>query len=137
MSSGFSMIILLVLMFGVMYFGMMRPQKKQQQQRMEMLKGLKKGDKIVTIGGLHGVIDSIDRAGNTVDLDLDGVFLTFSLSAIRTVTPAAAPVEDKPYSEPSSDDVTSSDAGSDNADSEAASEDTPADSDKQDDSESK
>lgn len=136
MSSGFSMIILLVLMFGVMYFGMMRPQKKQQQQRMEMLKGLKKGDKIVTIGGLHGVIDSIDRAGNTVDLDLDGVFLTFSLSAIRTVTPAAAPVEDKPYSEPSSDDVTSNDA-SDTADSEAASEETPADSDKQDDSEAK
>lgn len=130
------MIILLVLMFGVMYFGMMRPQKKQQQQRMEMLKGLKKGDKIVTIGGLHGVIDSIDRAGNTVDLDLDGVFLTFSLSAIRTVTPAAAPVEDKPYSEPSSDDVTSNDA-SDTADSEAASEETPADSDKQDDSEAK
>lgn len=130
------MIILLVLMFGVMYFGMMRPQKKQQQQRMEMLKGLKKGDKIVTIGGLHGVIDSIDRAGNTVDLDLDGVFLTFSLSAIRTVTPAAAPVEDKPYSEPSSDDVTSNDA-SDIADSEAASEETPADSDKQDDSEAK
>lgn len=109
------MIILVVVMFAFMYFGMMRPQKKQQQKRQEMLNAMKKGDKVVTIGGLHGVIDSIDQANGTVDLDLDGIFLTFNLSAIRTVAEPSAPVaapkaeeakaeDDKPYSEPSSDD---------------------------------
>lgn len=108
------MIILVVIMFAFMYFGMMRPQKKQQQKRQEMLSAMKKGDKVVTIGGLHGVIDSIDQANGTVDLDLDGVFLTFNLSAIRTVAEPSAPAaaqkeetkaeDDKPYSEPSSDD---------------------------------
>ena len=121
------MIILVVIMFAFMYFGMMRPQKKQQQKRQEMLNSMKKGQKVVTIGGLHGVIDSIDKANGTVDLDLDGIFLTFNLTAIRTVgdtpaapaKPAAKAVEtkeeakpeekaedDKPYSEPSSDDET-------------------------------
>ncbi|MFD1485771.1 preprotein translocase subunit YajC [Lacticaseibacillus baoqingensis] len=114
------MILLIVVMFAFMYFGMMRPQKKQQQKRAEMLQQMKKGDKVVTIGGLHGVIDSIDNAKGTVDLDLDGIFLTFNLSAIRTVeptttTPAATSdavqpqddaksTDDKPYSEPTSED---------------------------------
>lgn len=116
----YSMILLIVVMFAFMYFGMMRPQKKQQQKRAEMLQQMKKGDKVVTIGGLHGVIDSIDNAKGTVDLDLDGIFLTFNLSAIRTVeptttTPAATSdavqpqddaksADDKPYSEPTSED---------------------------------
>lgn len=116
MSGSYSMIILIVVMFAFMYFGMMRPQKKQQQKRQQMLNEMKKGDKVVTIGGLHGVIDSIDKTAGTVDLDLDGIFLTFNLSAIRVVdqpAAAAAPVakpkakpaeDDKPYSEPSSDD---------------------------------
>lgn len=90
------MILMMVVLFAFMYFGMMRPQKKQQQKRQEMLGGVKKGDHIVTIGGLHGVVDSIDNAAGTVDIDVDGVFLTFNLTAIRTVNPAtpAAPVED-------------------------------------------
>lgn len=113
MAGSISTILMIVVMFAFFYFFMMRPQKKQQQQRQEMLSGLKKGDKIITIGGLHGVIDKIDRQNNTVDLDLDGVYLTFNLSAIRTVTPQGetpSPVattngskdssdDDKPYSE--------------------------------------
>lgn len=102
-----STLLMIVIMFVFFYFFMMRPQKKQQQQRQEMLSGLKKGDKVVTIGGLHGVIDKVDRQSNTVDLDLDGIYLTFNLSAIRTVVPAGQPAEptqaktedDKPYSE--------------------------------------
>ena len=54
-----SMIVLLVIFVAFMYFGMIRPQKKQQQKRQEMLSQLKKGDPIVTIGGLHGVIERV------------------------------------------------------------------------------
>nr|WP_125705315.1 preprotein translocase subunit YajC [Lacticaseibacillus daqingensis] len=91
MGQGTSMIILVIFMGAFMYFGMMRPQKKQQQKRQEMLNGVKKGDHIITIGGLHGVVDSIDTTAGTVDIDVDGVFLTFSLTAIRTVNAPAAP----------------------------------------------
>ncbi|WP_461219041.1 preprotein translocase subunit YajC [Lapidilactobacillus salsurivasis] len=85
-------IIMIVLMFVVMYFTMIRPGKKQQNQRQEMLKGMKKGDDVVTIGGMHAKIDSIDDAAGTVVLDADGIFLTFNRSAIRTVTAAKAEV---------------------------------------------
>lgn len=46
----------LILMAVVFYFILWRPQKKEQSKRSEFLAGLKKGDKIVTIGGLYGVI---------------------------------------------------------------------------------
>ena len=75
---------------------MMRPQKKQQQQYQNMLSNLQKGAHVVTIGGLYGVIDSIDRDKNTVVLDCDGIYLTFKLRAIREIvdeknTTSAAP----------------------------------------------
>ncbi|RXT59099.1 preprotein translocase subunit YajC [Lacticaseibacillus chiayiensis] len=89
------MIILIVFFIAFMYFFMIRPQKKQQQKRQEMLNQLKKGDPIVTIGGLHGVIDSTDQQAGTVVIDSDGIYLTFNLSAVRGVasrpaTPAPA-----------------------------------------------
>ncbi|MNO71412.1 preprotein translocase subunit YajC [compost metagenome] len=48
-----------VLMFVVFYFLLIRPQQKKTKTRNAMLKALKKGDKIVTIGGLHGTIMEI------------------------------------------------------------------------------
>ncbi|MDN6223388.1 MAG: preprotein translocase subunit YajC, partial [Lacticaseibacillus paracasei] len=52
MNGNMTMIIMLLIFVGFMYFGMVRPQKKQQQKRQEMLNQLKKGDPIITIGGL-------------------------------------------------------------------------------------
>lgn len=48
-----------VLMFVVFYFLLIRPQQKKTKTRNAMLKALKKGDKVVTIGGLHGTIMEI------------------------------------------------------------------------------
>ncbi|MFD1772821.1 preprotein translocase subunit YajC [Paenibacillus rhizophilus] len=48
-----------VLMFIVFYFLLIRPQQKKTKTRNSMLKALKKGDKVVTIGGLHGTIMEI------------------------------------------------------------------------------
>ncbi len=67
---------------------MIRPQKKQQEKRQEMMNGLKKGDEVVTIGGLHGVIDEVNQADKTVTLDCDGVYLVFNLAAVGRVVPA-------------------------------------------------
>lgn len=49
----------LIIIFGVFYFVLIRPQQQQQKKRREMLEGLKKGDKVVTVGGIHGEITAI------------------------------------------------------------------------------
>ncbi len=52
----FSILVPLILMFGVFYFLLIRPQQKKQRTHQEMLKGLKVGDRVVTTGGLYGTI---------------------------------------------------------------------------------
>lgn len=82
---------MIVVLFAVMYFLMIRPQKKQQQKRREQLSKIKVGDQVITIGRLHGVVDEINEAEKTVTLDCDGIYLVFDLSAIASVKqPAVA-----------------------------------------------
>lgn len=77
-------ILPLVLMFAIFYFLLIRPQQKRQKQIREMHANLKKGDKVVTIGGLYGTIDSLDE--NKVVLVVDGNNkLTYDRQAIREV----------------------------------------------------
>ncbi|KRM86827.1 preprotein translocase subunit YajC [Lacticaseibacillus thailandensis] len=78
-------IILIILMVVLMYFSMVRGPKKQQQQRQQMFNGLKKGDSVVTVGGLYGVIDSMDQEHGQIVLDCNGVYLTFATQAISRV----------------------------------------------------
>ncbi|MBF0819201.1 preprotein translocase subunit YajC [Streptococcus acidominimus] len=69
--------LIMVAMLGFMIFS----QRKQQKNRLEALNQIQKGDEIITIGGLYGVVDEIDQ--QKVVLDVDGVYLTFERSAIR------------------------------------------------------
>lgn len=76
-----SFIVPLIIMFAVFYFLLIRPQKKKQQTRNNMLNALQKGDKIVTIGGLHGTI--LEMTDDIVVLRVNDVTkLTFERSAI-------------------------------------------------------
>ncbi|MGP3783936.1 MULTISPECIES: preprotein translocase subunit YajC [unclassified Paenibacillus] len=78
-----SLIVPLVLMVAIFYFLMIRPQNKKQKQRNSMLGQLKKGDKIVTIGGLHGTIAEI--TDDVVVLRVNDVTkLTFDRNAISS-----------------------------------------------------
>ena len=81
-------LLLIALMFGAMYFFVIRPQKKRQTSHQEMISNLKPGAKVITIGGLHGEIKSINKESNTFYLDADGAILKFEMTAIRTVVPA-------------------------------------------------
>lgn len=58
----------IVLMFVIIYFFMIRPQQKRQKQHQHMLTSLKKGDRVVTNGGMYGVIWGIDEKDNKVVL---------------------------------------------------------------------
>lgn len=74
----------LLLLLGVMYFIMIRPQQQQQKKRQAMLNELRAGVEVVTIGGLHGTIIAIDDRTCTLKVASD-VELTFDRAAIRHV----------------------------------------------------
>lgn len=74
-----------LLIFVLMYFMMIRPQQKQAKKTQDMLNSLQKGDSVVTIGGLHGIIDEVNAEANTVVLDCEGIYLTFERRAIARV----------------------------------------------------
>lgn len=85
--SNMIMIFAFLLLIAFTYFTMLRPQKKQNQKRMEMIKALKKGDQVVLISGLHGKIDEVNDSNHTVVIDADGIYLTFNQTAVRDVIP--------------------------------------------------
>lgn len=104
MSSQYGSFIVIIVLFVLMYFLMIRPQRKQQQKHQQTLKSLEKGDKVVTIGRLHGVVDEIDQTNRTVTLDCDGIYLVFDLNAIASSSkPSQAPVEDETKTEEKED----------------------------------
>ncbi|HFI0025396.1 TPA: preprotein translocase subunit YajC [Streptococcus suis] len=91
--------ILMLAMLGFMFYS----QRKQQKQRQDALSQIKKGDEIVTIGGLFGIVDEIDD--KKVVLDVDGVYLTFERGAIRqrVAEVASQPVEETVVEEPTAE----------------------------------
>ncbi|MCG8603917.1 preprotein translocase subunit YajC [bacterium] len=64
--SGLGFILPMVLIFAIMYFLIFRPQAKKQKQHQAMISALKKGDKIVTAGGLYGTIAGIKESEKTL-----------------------------------------------------------------------
>ncbi|MGT2833047.1 preprotein translocase subunit YajC [Streptococcus halotolerans] len=79
-----TLLIMVVVMAGMMYLTT-RQQKKAAKERQDQMNALAKGDEVVTIGGLYGVVDEVNQAEQKIVLDVDGVYLTFELSAIKRV----------------------------------------------------
>lgn len=76
----------IVLVIAIFYFLMIRPQTKKQKELEKMIQGMKKGDSVVTIGGLHGVIDSVGDTFVIIRAD-ENTKLKFAKSAIANVSP--------------------------------------------------
>ena len=77
----FNAVLPFFLMGGIFYFMLWKPQKKQQQERQNLLNSLKKGDKIITIGGIYGTITDISE--RTVKVEVaEGVEVTMVRSAV-------------------------------------------------------
>lgn len=74
----------ILLMVVIFYFLLWRPQKKQQKERANLLGNLKKGQKIVTIGGIYGEIVELDDEKVKVQVS-EKVELTFARTAVATV----------------------------------------------------
>jgi preprotein translocase subunit YajC len=87
-----------VAIIAIFYFLIIRPQNKKQKETQKMLAALKKGDKIVTIGGIHGTIQNVKEQTVIVKVDED-TKVEFSRSAISTVQAAAKEEEKKGFEE--------------------------------------
>lgn len=78
---GFQTIIMLALVFVVFYFFMIRPQMKKQKELKNFRNELKKGDKIITTGGIYGRIDEVKEAYMVIEI-YEGVKIKVDKNAI-------------------------------------------------------
>lgn len=85
---GYEGIIMLVLMFAIFYFLLIRPQQKRAKQHRELVNNLKVGDSVVTAGGIHGKIASVQDATVTVEIST-GVKIKMNRSSVTEVSSEA------------------------------------------------
>jgi preprotein translocase subunit YajC len=85
---GFSFLIWIIIIFAIIYLMMIRPQRKKEQQRKEMLSKVERGDQVVTIGGVFGEVESVNSKEDYVILLVDrerGTTLKFRRGAIHEI----------------------------------------------------
>lgn len=75
--------IMMALIFVVMYFFMIRPQRKQQKELAEFRSSLKKGDKVVTVGGIYGTVVEVKENSLLIEVDKDVKIRVSKNSVVR------------------------------------------------------
>ncbi len=98
--SPYNMMVWIALLAFMFWFIVLRPQKKERDQRQQMLNTMSKGDKVVSVGGIHGKIVKINEKEKTIDVEVGPKqIMTFSRAAIQSVadknTPKAEEEENK------------------------------------------
>ena len=87
--SPMSLIFMIIAIFAVMYFLMIRPQQRQKKQHQDLLSRLSKGDKVVTVGGIHGTIAGVKDQTVIVKI-ADNVKVEVSRASINKVVSSKA-----------------------------------------------
>lgn len=83
------MLVPMILIMVMFYFVLIRPQRKQQKAQEQMRSNLRVGDKVITVGGVHGLVSGM--TDKTVSVKVaDGLSMKFDRSAIATVTDSKA-----------------------------------------------
>ena len=101
-------ILMIGLLFGVMYFMMIRPQQKRRREAEQMQSSIGPGDEVVTIGGLYGTVASVDD--ETVMLEVaPGVHERYARPAIARVVTQTASTGSSPADSTAPDEVPSKD----------------------------
>ena len=87
--SGLLSLVPLLGLFVIMYIFIIRPQSKKQKETQKMINSLKKGDNVITIGGIHGTVSSVKE--NTIIVKVDeNTKIEFNRTAIATVQKSEA-----------------------------------------------
>lgn len=82
---GWMSIAMIVLIFVVMYFFMIRPQQKRQKELNEFRASLKKGDKIVTVGGIYGTVAEVKEDKLLVEVDSNVKLLVDKSAVVKDI----------------------------------------------------
>jgi len=90
--AGSSQLIMLVLIFAVFYFFMIRPQMKKQREVKKFREGLKQGDKVVSAGGIHGKVKDIKEQTVVVEI-AEGVKITVDKASVFQIGEPVQPVK--------------------------------------------
>ena len=81
-----STLVMFSLIILIFYFMIIRPQQKRQKERQQLLSNVKKGDKVITVGGLHGTVIGLDEKTFLLQI-ADDVKVKLEKSAISTINP--------------------------------------------------
>ena len=89
-----SPLVMMILMFVIFWVILIRPQQKQRKELAAKQAALKKGDKVVTIGGMHASVNAV--SDRTVSLKIgEGIFVKYDKTAIASVVPSKSGGEEK------------------------------------------
>ncbi len=94
---GFTAFVPLILMFVIFYFLLIRPQQKKAKEHQKMIDNLKKGDRVLTSGGIHGTITSLGDTSITLEI-ADKVKIKLArgnIAALLNTAPAASDKKNK------------------------------------------
>jgi len=84
---GFSSLIMMVVIFAIFYFILIRPQQKKMKEHKKMVEDLKKGDRIITSGGMYGTVENATPSTLTVKI-AEGVKVKITRASIGAVVTA-------------------------------------------------
>jgi preprotein translocase subunit YajC len=88
-TNNWSFPVMMILMFGILYFFMIRPQQKKAKDQKKFTEEIKKGDYVVTIGGVHGRVAELEDDTIIVEVER-GARIRFSKSAVSMESSKAA-----------------------------------------------
>ena len=89
-SGNWSFLLMMLLIFVVMYFFMIRPQQKKQKELVQFRNSLKKGDKVVTVGGIYGVVTEIKDKYVLMEVDNNVKLRVDKSSIVKDITDVPA-----------------------------------------------
>ncbi len=87
---GFTAFVPLILMFVIFYFLLIRPQQKKAKEHQNMINSLKKGDRVITSGGIHGTIVSLDETSINLEIS-DNVKIKVNRGNVGTALQGSVP----------------------------------------------
>ena len=91
---GFESLVPLLLIFGIMYFLLIRPQQKKLKEHQEMVAALRRGDQVITQGGVMGKVTKVKDDSNEIEVQIaDGVNVRVVRSTIATVVNKTEPAK--------------------------------------------
>ena len=88
--SSLTLFLPMLLIFAVFYLFIIRPQKRREETRKQLIEALKKGDRVVSIGGIHGTVIKVEDASLLVQVD-DNTKLRFDKNAVASVAAKETP----------------------------------------------